>query len=190
MGLFQKIKAKEKSNDELNEYVDTLLQNSNTMSNEEIDEKFTVESMSLSNSYSIDQVINLMRDLPADAGSIVISTVTKTLESANIDVLKIVQDALKKESSLSSQISELNNEIDSLKEQIAQKKEQINVSTAILEETKKVRELLERSTSELQTRPEKAVSSKKASNVSLIKEVPGKESLSEEETVKLALEAQ
>ena len=186
MGLFQKIKASEKTGDELNEYVENLLQNSDKMSNEEIDEKFSVESMSLNNAaYSIDQVIDLMRDLPADAGSIVVSTVTKTLESANINVSKIVEDAFNKESSLTSQISKLNDEIDSLKDQIAKKKDQINVSSAILDETKKVRELLENATTASKTSMNNPASSKKTSNVSSIKE-----RVSEEDAVKMALEAQ
>ena len=188
MGLFQKSKSSEKSNDDFHSYVDNLLQDSKKISNEEIDEKFSVEAMALKASYGIDQVIALMRDLPADSGNghIVVSTVTKTLESANIDVLKIVDDASQKESALSSQISELNSEIESLKQLIAEKKEQINVSSAILEETKKVRELLENTKTEASKAKEKSGVNKKHSNVSSIKE----SSISEVDAVQMALEAQ
>lgn len=188
MGLFQKSKSSEKPKDDFHNYVDNLLHDSTKLSNEEIDEKFSVESMTLSSSYGIDQVIALMRDLPADAssGNIVVSTVTKTLESANIDVSKIVTDACNKETSLASQIAELNEEIDSLKRQITEKKDQINVSTAILEETKKVRELLENTKSGNSKGKEKSTVVSKRSNVSSIHE----SAVSEVEAVKMALEAQ
>ena len=188
MGLFQKSKSSEKSSDDFHNYVDNLLHDSKKLSNEEIDEKFSVEAMALKTSYGIDQVIALMRDLPADvsSGSIVVSTVTKTLESANIDVLKIVDNARHKETTLTSQINELNEEIDSLKKQIAEKKDQIDVSSAILEETKKVRELLENTkTSETKVN-DKLSTQKKHANVSSIRE----STVSEVEAVKMALEAQ
>lgn len=181
MGLFQKIKSSDKSKDDLPGYVDNLLKDSKVLSNEEIDEKFSVGAMALNTSYSIDQVIALMRDLPSDAGNVVVSTVTKTLESAHIDVMKIVGDARNKENTLDNQISKLNEEIESLKKQITQKKDEINVSSAILEETKKVRELLENTkTGGLKSKP-KLEQHRGQSNVSLI---------SDTEAVKMALEAQ
>jgi len=188
MGLFQKTKSSEKSGDDFHNYVDNLLQDSKKISNEEIDEKFSVEAMALNNSYGIDQVIALMRDLPADTNNcnIVVSTVTKTLESANIDVFKIVDDARQKETALGVKINELNNEIDALKTQIAEKKEQINVSSAILEETKKVRELLENTKTDSSKARDKSAPHKKQSNVSPIKE----DSVTEVDAVKMALEAQ
>ena len=88
------------------------------------------------------------------------------------------------------EISKLENEIDSLKDQIAQKKEQINVSTAILEETRKVRELLENTTSTQKISSEKDGSNKKTAKVSSIKENAGNQSITENEAVKMALEAQ
>ena len=188
MGLFQKSKSSEKSKDDFRNYVDNLLHDSAKLSNEEIDEKFSVEAMTLNTSYGIDQVTALLRDLPADANSsnIVVSTVTRTLESANIDVLKIVGDARNKEASLTSQINELNDEIEALKKQLTEKKDQINVSTAILEETKKVRELLENTKADNTRVKEKSSAAKKHSNVSLIHDG----AVSEVEAVKMALEAQ
>lgn len=182
MGLFQKNKSAGKSNDELDDYVDTLLQDSKEISNEEIDEKFSVEAMTLNAKYSIDHVVALMRDLPADASDIVVATVTKTLESAGINVLKIVEDAGNKETALTVQINDLNSEIDELKRQIADKKEQISVSSAVLEETKRVRELLENSkTGKKSTKENKAETTNKPSNVS---------SITEAEAVNMALKAQ
>ncbi|WP_455197254.1 hypothetical protein [Kaarinaea lacus] len=145
MGLFQKIKASENQTDELPKYVDTLLEDSKQSTNEEIDERFSVEGMALNQKYGIDHAVALMRDLPNENSSVIISVVTRTLESANINVVNIIDDAKTKEATLQTQIQQLNEEIAALETQIAEKKEQINVSTAILEETCKVRELLEQS---------------------------------------------
>ena len=145
MGLFQKAKTPDKSKDELPQYVDNLLENSHQTTNEEIDERFSLESMSLNNKYGIDHVVALMRDLPDANNDVVVAVVTKTLESANINVVNIINDASKKEQMLESDIHQLKNEIKDLQAQIAEKEEKISVSTAILEETQKVRGLLESS---------------------------------------------
>jgi hypothetical protein len=144
MGLFQKTKAAEKSSDELPKYVDTLLDNSHQSTNEQIDERFSVENMSLNRKYGIDHAVALMRDLPNENSSVIVAVVTKTLESANINVANIIDDARAKEAALQTQIKQLNDEIGALEARIAEKKEQISVSTAILQETCKVRELLEK----------------------------------------------
>lgn len=143
MGLFQKTKLEDKSKDELPQYVDSLLEDSHKTTNEEIDERFSVESMSLNNTYGIDHVVALMRDLPNDNSDVVVAVVTKTLESANINIGDIIDDAAKKEQMLESEINQLKDEINTLQAQIAEKEEKISVSTAILVETKKVKGLLE-----------------------------------------------
>ena len=149
MGLFQKAKSEEKSEekskDELPQYVDSLLEDSHQTTNEEIDERFSVESMSLNSNYGIDHVVALMRDLPNDNNEIVVSVVTKTLESANINIDNIIRDATKKERLLETEIHQLKDEIKKLQEQISEKEEKISVSSAILEETIKVKALLENS---------------------------------------------
>jgi DNA gyrase/topoisomerase IV subunit A len=144
MGLFQKSKSTEQSKDDLPQYVDNLLENSGQSTNEEIDERFSVENMALGANYSIDQAVALMRDLPDDQSDIVVSVVTKTLQSANINVTKIIDEARNKEGALESDIEKLNADIESLQAEIANRKEQITVTNAILEETRKVRNLLER----------------------------------------------
>jgi len=143
MGFFQKAKQTIKHKDELPEYVESLLENSNAISNEEIDERFSVKNMALSVNYGIDHAIQLLRALPDDNTDIVVSVVTKTLESANIDVSKIIQDAESKAKSLEAQVLQLNEEIKALQDLITQKKDQINISTEILGETQKVKGLLE-----------------------------------------------
>ena len=183
MALFQRNKIEEKTSDELPQYVDNLLKNSNQSTNEEIDERFSVENMALKTSYGIDHAVALMRDLPADNPEIVVSVVTKTLESANIDVAKIIQDANTKEQDLETQIQDLNDEIKSLQDKIAEKKEQINVSTAILEETRKVREMLKGS-SPSENKPKEVVKSR--SNKS---DASNRSDVSETEAIELALEA-
>jgi chromosome segregation ATPase len=91
-----------------------------------------------------------MRDLPEHQNDVVVAVVTKTLQSANINVNKIIDDAMNKEASLESEIQRLTTEIDALQTEIANKKEQINVTNAMLEETRKVRELLEKSDNDKQ----------------------------------------
>lgn len=145
MGLFQKSKNTNQTNDELGGYVDNLLNNAGQSTNEEIDERFSVENMALSRNYSIDHAVELMRELPDDGSEVVVTVVAKTLQSANIDVCKIIEDAANKETALEEQIRKLNKEIESLQSQIADKKQQISVSDATLEETRKVRGLLEKS---------------------------------------------
>ena len=145
MGLFQKSKSEDKNKDELPQYVDTLLEDSHHTTNEEVDERFSVASMSLNNKYGIDHVVALMRDLPDTNRDVVVAVVTKTLESANINIVNIIHDAAQKEQSLETEIHQLKDEIKSLQSQIAEKEEKISVSTAILEETQKVKNLLEKS---------------------------------------------
>jgi len=184
MTLFRKMKTEKKTSDELPQYVDSLLENTHQSSNEEIDERFSVASMSIKADYGIDHAVALIRDLPANCPDIVVSVVTKTLESANIDVRKIIGNAVEKEKMLEAQIQNLNDEIKSLQSQIAEKKEQINVSTAILDETNKVRGMLETaSVSENKSR-EKINPNSKKSDV----KTPEVE-VSEMEAIELALEA-
>lgn len=183
MALFQRNKTEEKTSDELPQYVDNLLKNSNQSTNEEIDERFSVENMALNSNYGIDHAVALMRDLPGDNPEIVVSVVTKTLESANIDITKIIQDANTKEQNLESQIQNLNDEIKSLQDKIAEKKEQINVSTAVLDETRKVRGMLKGSSPSEEKTKEVAKSRNKKSDVS------EKSDISETEAIELALEA-
>lgn len=191
MGLFQKTKPSEKSKDEFHNYVDNLLQDSSEASNEDIDEKFSVENMALNSKYGIDHVVALMRDLPADASDIVVATVTKTLESAGINVLKIVEDARNKETALTAQISDLNSEIDALKKQIADKKEQISVSTAVLEETQRVRGLLESTRPENSSKPDDKKEQTRVSSIADDKEEKTIDStMPDDEAVELALKAQ
>ncbi|MGD8567774.1 MAG: hypothetical protein PVJ39_06780, partial [Gammaproteobacteria bacterium] len=130
MGLFQKSKSTEQSKDDLPQYVDNLLENSGQSTNEEIDERFSVENMALGANYSIDQAVALMRDLPDDQSDIVVSVVTKTLQSANINVTKIIDEARNKEGALESDIEKLNADIESLQAEIANRKEQITVTNA------------------------------------------------------------
>lgn len=184
MGLFQKIKSTQQNNDELPQYVDNLLENSGPSSNEEIDERFSIENMSLGGKYSIDQAVTLMRDLPDHQNDVVVAVVTKTLQSANINVDKIIDDARKKEASLESEIQQLTAEIETLQKEIADKKEKINVTNAMLEETRKVRELLEKSDMDKRGKTSQAGSKTSKTNEHEKESVAGPE-----RTAKLAAEA-
>jgi len=185
MGLFQKMKSSDSQTDELPKYVDTLLEDSKQSTNEEIDERFSVEGMALNRKYSIDHAVALMRELPNENSNVIISVVTRTLESANINVVNIIDDAKAKETALDSQLKQLNDEIAALENQIAEKREQISVSTAILEETCKVRKLLEQSENISQT------STGKAADISTRKEhsAKNKDSSNIEPVTKLVVEA-
>jgi cell division protein FtsB len=187
MGLFQKNKASENHSDDLPKYVDTLLEDTHQSTDEEIDERFSVNGMSLSQKYGIDHAVALMRELPNENSSVIVSVVTKTLGSANINVTDIIDDAKAKETTLHAQIKQLNEEIAALEAQIAEKKEQINVSTAILEETCKVRAMLEKAEQTDAIRPVAGKSSQPAAK----KDQPAKkeEVLKMEPVAKLAIEA-
>jgi len=185
MAFFQKIKQSSTSKDDVPEYVESLLENSPPISNEEIDERFSVKNMVLNANYGIDHAIELLRNLPNENTDIVVSVVTKTLESANINVAKIIEDAQNKEQTLELQINQLNEEIEALQNQITQKKEQINVSTAILGETQKVKGLLESSGNAAK----KNVGNEKNSSIRNYPAKPMHQSKTDTDTDNLVLEA-
>ena len=131
--------------DEFSGYVDNLLSETEHPTNDEIDDKFSLENMSINESYSVDNAAKLLKDLPDVDQDVLATIVRKTLESANIDVKNIALSAQAKEDKLCSDIDKLNKRIKALQNEIKLNKEQIEKTTESLDETRKVRALLHHS---------------------------------------------
>lgn len=93
--------------------------------------------------YGIEDAINLMRSLPRDNNDVVVTVVKKTLESTNIKVADIIDDADQKESRIRDQHKNLEVEIKDLQEQIAMRNKQITDLLQDLKETTDVRQRLQ-----------------------------------------------
>lgn len=94
-------------------------------------------------SYSIDDVIRLMRDLPDSKKEMVVIIVQKTLLSAKIDVGAIIDDASRKVDKLQSGNHKLIAEIRELEDAIIQKKAEVERVAKELEETNSVKQIFE-----------------------------------------------
>jgi len=92
--------------------------------------------------YTIDQAVALMRKMPEENQDLVVTIVRDTLQSADIDVEAIINDAENKSSNLQQNVTDLKAKIDSLRGQIQDMEEQIQHAEQDLAETQKVRALL------------------------------------------------
>ncbi|WP_141733539.1 hypothetical protein [Oligoflexus tunisiensis] len=90
-------------------------------------------------SYGIEDVIQLMRDLPDNKKEMVILIVQKTLISARIDIKSILDKAARKIEMLQSKNDKLRAEIRELEEMIIQKKSDVDRLRRDIEETQQVR---------------------------------------------------
>jgi len=93
--------------------------------------------------YSIEDAIELMKALPRDNNDTVVTVVKKTLESTNIKVADIVDDANIKEERIRNQHKKIEAEIKSFQEQISQRNQQISELMQNLKETVDVRQRLQ-----------------------------------------------
>jgi hypothetical protein len=94
-------------------------------------------------SYGIDQAIALMRGLPVDDNvELVVQVMRQTLESLNVRLAGIIDDAQAKEVTLQERVEKLDVEIESLAEQIDLRRQEISRLTADLRETGIVKERL------------------------------------------------
>jgi hypothetical protein len=93
--------------------------------------------------YGIQNAIELMRKLPSENVALVVEVVKKTLESLNVDIAAIIDDAERKQSRIDDRVGKLEEEISDYEEEIAARKEEIAALTADREETHTVRERLE-----------------------------------------------
>ncbi|SMF56482.1 hypothetical protein [Pseudobacteriovorax antillogorgiicola] len=89
--------------------------------------------------YSIEDAIKLMRELPSDQREMVVSIVQKTLSSANISVNDIIEDASRKLNRLGTRTKQLSKEIEELEAGIAERRTEIEKITIDTEETETVK---------------------------------------------------
>lgn len=93
--------------------------------------------------YGIEEAVGLMRKLPDVDTDVVITVVRKTLESANVRVNEIITDAEKKESNINKRTNTLTSEIEELQKKITLRNKEISILTKDLQETTKVKKLLQ-----------------------------------------------
>jgi len=93
--------------------------------------------------YGIEEAVGLMRKLPDVDTDVVITVVRKTLESANVRVNEIINDAEKKEGNINKRTNTLTAEIEELQKKITLRNKEISILTKDLQETTKVKKLLQ-----------------------------------------------
>jgi hypothetical protein len=90
--------------------------------------------------YTIDRAIVLMRQLPRENVELVVEVVKKTLESTNIKLATIIEDAARKQQYLEERRDLLKQEIADLESEIATRKREIITLEADHQETVDVKE--------------------------------------------------
>jgi hypothetical protein len=94
--------------------------------------------------YGIEQAIQLMRLLPGDSNiELVVQVVKKTLESTNILVPAIIEDASRKQKNIDSRVSELEREIGDFEREVANRTAEIERLQTDHKETTWVKERLQ-----------------------------------------------
>lgn len=96
-----------------------------------------------SSSYGIEQAIALMRTLPQESVELVVSVVKHTLESTNIDLPTIIDDATRKQERIDARIKVLKAEIEDLEAEIKTRTKEIGELEDDHKETSMVKERLE-----------------------------------------------
>jgi hypothetical protein len=95
--------------------------------------------------YGIEETIRLMRTLPVEQNlDLVVGVVKSTLESMNVRLSTIIEDAAHKQQTIEQRIAGLKGEIGELEKEIAKRRQEIDGLEQDLAETTKVRERLER----------------------------------------------
>jgi hypothetical protein len=94
--------------------------------------------------YGIEDTIRLMRGLPVEQNlELVVRVVKSTLESVNVRLSTIIQEATRKEQHIGQQIASLKGEIAGFEAEIAKRRQAIDRLEQDLAETSKVKERLE-----------------------------------------------
>ncbi len=94
--------------------------------------------------YGIDDAIRLMRTLPVDQNpDLIVHVIKNTLESVNVRLPDIVQEASSKQEVIRSRIAELQSEIGQLDQEVTRRRHDITALEADLAETTMVKERLE-----------------------------------------------
>jgi len=92
--------------------------------------------------YGINKAIELMRLLPEDNVELIVRVVKTTLESTNINVASIVQDATRKQTQIEARVDLLKKEIAGLEGEIATRRSEIALLEADHKETTSVKDRL------------------------------------------------
>jgi peptidoglycan hydrolase CwlO-like protein len=93
--------------------------------------------------FGIEKAIELMRSLPDNNEALVVSVVRTTLESTNVSVEAIIDDAEMKTARIENRVDSLKKEIKDHEEEIAARREEISRLEADHRETTKVQKKLE-----------------------------------------------
>src|SRR5215472_14363170 len=94
--------------------------------------------------YTIEDAIRLMRTLPVDQNlELVVRVIKGTLESLNVRLPTIIEDATRKEQTIQERIAALHAAITDLEKEIAKRRDEIGTLEKDLAETKRVRQHLE-----------------------------------------------
>jgi hypothetical protein len=94
-------------------------------------------------SYGIDDAIQLMRALPGDNVELVVQVVKRTLESTNVKVKRIIDDASRKQKNIEGRIDVLKKEIAEYEQEISTRKGEITSLEADHKETTMVKDRLQ-----------------------------------------------
>jgi hypothetical protein len=92
--------------------------------------------------YGINKAIELMRLLPEDNIELIVRVVKTTLESTNINVASIVQDATRKQAQIEARVGVLKNEIAGHESEIATRRSEIALLETDHKETTSVKDRL------------------------------------------------
>lgn len=92
--------------------------------------------------YGINRAIELMRMLPGDNVELVVRVVKTTLESTNVKIVDIIEDASRKQKDIEARVDMLKKEIADLEAEIATRQKEIAALEADHKETTMVKERL------------------------------------------------
>lgn len=166
MGIFSRSSQADTENEEFDD-VDLPTStdiDDNPFATEEtaLDFKLGQQAPTAKMAYGIEEAIRLMKALPRDNNEVVVTVVKKTLESTNIEVQDIINDANTREERMRSQQQQLESEIKNLQGEIARRNQRISELLQDLKETSDVRQRLQLAL-ELDTRKSKTAHNVKPS---------------------------
>ena len=111
---------------------------------EKTESRLALNSQKLKSNYGINDTIRLLSKLSHIDDDVKIVVAKTTLESMNVVISDIIDDAITKEEKISTHVSKLNTEISGLEAEIKQRKDQISALEKDLFETKEVRVCLQK----------------------------------------------
>mgnify|MGYP007087006683 FL=1 len=145
MGIFSRQNDNDNNDEELS-HVDLPTQNDlsdDFLDNSEFTAPRAPQKSLQKPDYDIEKAIRLMSALPEGETQLVVTIVRQTLESMDVDVGDIIQDAECKEKRLNDRHQKLRHSIRDFEAKIADKNQQIKVLLEDLKETSKVKQQLQ-----------------------------------------------